>query len=83
MLILEELLPPGSIGIAELAIHGNAGCPVLVRALQGHHLLVEGIGGITLTGFDAGAHFESFQVLDLEPQSSQEITIPDYLDSTT
>jgi hypothetical protein len=60
MLILEEFLPPESIGISELAIRSNAGSPVIVSALQGHRLLVEGLGGITLTGFDSGTHFSIF-----------------------
>ncbi len=68
-LILEELLPPQSIGIGELAFRRNTGCPVLVQPFQGHPFLVVSLVGISITGFDAGTHFESLQ--GLEPLTSK------------
>lgn len=82
-LILEELLPPQSIGIGELAFRRNTGCPVLVQPFQGHPFLVVSLVGISITGFDAGTHFESLQVLEPLTSKKNLCEMSDYLDSTT
>ncbi len=82
-LILEVLLPPHSIGIGELAIRRNTGCPVLVRPFQGDPFLVVSLVGISITGFDVDSHFESLQALEPLTSKKNLCEMSDYLDSTT